>query len=185
MNDEPRHISLTGSTLKVFDLKADAAGVYRLRVRSEGRPKLQVTVIRLPDDSPEISAAAEWLRPESPSAEQSPSLDVRIPSPLKIVRASVECRRGSHHQSVCFEGEQFQIEKHKNQGEPLQAFMLNLPERLLPREQSSPDAVWRIKILAEDENGRKAACWIDLPPPPAEPQKKPVPVAGEVPRKVF
>ena len=179
-DDSPR-FSLSGTTAKIFEIQSRAPGVYRLRVRSAGSPRLQVTVIRQPADWPRFQAAARWELAESPASGQHPALQVQIDGPtkpaLKIVRLAVECRRGKHQQSFCLAGNQVSFHTvSAAKGQRVRAVTLHLPERLFPPPDTS-SAEWQLKIIAEDNHGRRSACRVDLPVPKSASPAKLLPVA--------
>ncbi len=162
----PQTFSLKGTTAKVFEIQTHAPGVYRLKVRSQGEPKLQVTVVRLSENDPQISAQANWETTES----QLPLLRAQIQSPresnLKVVRVSVECRQEAHRQSCCFEVNQIQFSQVSSQKNQTRVeTLLTLPGRIFPRRADSTSD-WQLKILAQDAQGRLVSRWIPLPIPP-------------------
>ncbi len=180
LEDEAPKFSLRGTTGKIFEVRSTTPGVYRLRVRSEGSPKLQVTVIRQPVDWPRFEAAARWEFSDSPSNSGHPALQVQTDmpshSPLKIVRVAVECRQGQHRQSFVLPAEQVSFRTVSNsQDRIVQAVTLNLPERLFPRVACS-SAEWQLKIIAED-NRRRTACRVHLPVPSRDTASEKPPVA--------
>lgn len=181
--DQAKHtFSLTGTTAKVFEVHASQAGVYRLRVRTQGQPNLQVTVIRQIDDDPKLQTVARWQSSANSQSPSRPALEVQISSlqesPAKIVRAAVECRAGKHRQSVCFEQAHLSLQHIPRETGTLQTIALDLPSRLWPH-QATPAAKWQLKILSEDAQGRRSATWIDLPPPAESPLTKPIPIAAK------
>jgi hypothetical protein len=165
VNREDQTFSLMGTTAKVFDVRAATPGIYRLRVRTQGQPKLQVTVIREPTDSLPANVLADWQFTESLPVADTPALHVKIPSGRKILRLSVECLDGLQGQSYCWEAEQLPGTEIPADSDGLyREFVLNPPERLFPHGEKSP-AHWQFKVLSEDANGRRTAQWIDLPCP--------------------
>ncbi len=165
VNQEGQRFSLIGTTAKVFDVHAAAPGIYRLRVRTQGQPKLQVTIIRKPSDFSPANVLADWQFPESLPMAHTPALHVKIPSDWKVLRLSVECLHGLQGQSYCWEAEQLPGMEIPAPSAGLdQEFVLHPPERLFPLGEKGP-ASWQLKVLSEDANGRRSAQWIDLPNP--------------------
>jgi hypothetical protein len=159
--------SLCGTTAKIIDIHADTPGVYRLRVRTKGQPKLQVTLIRQADEPPPIQAIADWQTEASLSAQNTPGLRVRMESPgesgCRWVRVSLECVQGKHCQSFCWEADQ--LPAFTPLSGRVQELVLEPPGRLFPLDQGAP-AKWQLKILTEDDYDRRKAGWIDLSSPP-------------------
>ena len=188
LEEEGPKFSLRGTTAKIVEVQTRTAGVHRLRVRSAGSPKLQVTVLRLPADWPGFEAAARWGFSESPSNSRRPALEVQtdIPSnsPLKIIRLAVECRQGNHCQSFVLPAEQVSFRAVSvSQGRRVQTVRLNLPKRLFPGVASS-SAEWQLKIACEDNRGRRSACWVPLSVPPKEGSSENPPVAEKPGRRI-
>lgn len=176
-----RKFSLSGTTAKVFEVHTTKPGVYRLRIRTQGQPNLQVTVIRQSEDRPQWQASAKWQTLESGRQQSRPALDMQIASSqesaIKIVRASVECRQGKHHQSVCFETGHISVRQIPSDTGSLQTVSVELPSRLWPRQRSNA-AKWQLKILLEDSHGQRSATWINLPLPPKPTKRQPIPLAA-------
>ena len=163
-----RTFELSGTSIKVFDIQPRTPGLYRLRVRTQGRPGLQVTILRQPAPGPKSKAIARWHIPESPSAH-SPVLHVGIESqessPARIVRLSVECLGGKQGQSICWEADQLAAMPTLPGPEGM-ILVAALPARLFPPAQAGGTS-WLVKVLTQDAEGRQSASWIDLPAPPS------------------
>lgn len=178
LNQECQTFSLMGTTAKMIDIRATAAGVYRLRVRTSGKPHLQVTVIRQNRESAPANVAADWQFPVSLPAANSPSLHVRLPAGRKIIRVSLECLQGGQSQSSCWEGNRLRDLEVPSEGDGnMREYVLHPPERMFPSEDHSP-VRWQLKILSEDECGRRSAQWRDLATPQSAPPDKHQPVAS-------
>jgi hypothetical protein len=164
LGTERQSFSLLGTTAKIIDIRAATPGVYRLRVRTTGRPNLQVTVIWQDAEAAPTQASADWQFPVSLPAAASPVIHARIPADRTIVRVSVECE-GRQSQSHFWEADQLPaLEIPSAAGATLREYVLSPPERMFPREGESP-LRWQLKILFEDNLHRPSAQWIDLPRP--------------------
>ncbi len=186
---EAPRCSLSGTTAKIFEVQTRSPGVYRLRVRSQGSPKLQVTVVRQPADWPRFQAAARWQVFESPTNGRHPALQVQADFPsnthLKIVCLAVECRQGTQHRSFCVAGKDVAFRTVSTaDGRRVEAATLNLPEGRFSRAAASR-AEWQLKIACEDDRGRRAACWVNLPLPPRDAPSQIPPVAEKPGRRIL
>jgi hypothetical protein len=184
--EAPQSFSLQGTTAKIFEVRAPTPGVYRLRVRTKGLPQLQVTVIRLVDEGPELTATADWQPSTSLPASNTQAIKVRIESsgasPVKVLRMAVESAQGKLSQSHCWEASLLPASQIVEGEDPkIQELLLDPPARMFSSSRKTPGK-WMLKILAEDQQGRRTATWIELPAPPAT---QPIPLAAQPGRAVF
>jgi len=164
-------LGVRGTSAAYVELFASGvAGPRRIRIKAPTDARLQVSVLRLPDDSPRVEALAFWTS-EAPStktaatqaAAKSPSdrrlqVAVRVPEgiDLMVTQISAEQNAGETRKSICFGCESLA---------PLEKSSPSADRRLyeLPAELfMASDLPVLVKVIVIDHFGRKATAWATI-----------------------
>ncbi|HEV8068226.1 MAG TPA: hypothetical protein VGP76_10840 [Planctomycetaceae bacterium] len=173
----PVNIELKGTSAAFVELSASGKdGLRRIHLAGTRGIQLQVSVVRLSDDSPRIEVEAAWSHQTSTvlrrSSEQSGDdllrAVVRVPADLAIEQISAEQNALENHVPLCFPGDSVKsievtderrsaptLSVQGSRGDSPLARVFELPGK----QFSSIACPVIVKVVAVDRQGRRAAGW--------------------------
>jgi len=172
VDENSRSISIKGTSTKFIELTASGQqGLRKITISGQRGSRLQLTLLRLPDDALEIDVVARWSTTDGSPGVRHASGDH---SATSIVRADIiappksqweiehiTCERHGKptRQVYCFRGKNLAARR-RNQfsTDTDQTTAFDLP---VPEAQTAP-AGWLLKVVARDKRGRRAVGWADL-----------------------
>jgi hypothetical protein len=186
INSGPMTVELKGTSAAFVELSASGkTGLRRIHLAGTRGVQLQVSVVRLSDDLPQIEVEASWSRRTSagkgsvlsvPAAGHGDDIlrtVVRVPADVSIEQISAEQNAGDDHATLCLAGDSVKtIEVNENrrsdapttseQGSGGGAPLARIFE--LPGSQFGIAACPVIvKVVVVDRQGRRATGWATVP----------------------
>ena len=162
LDSAPCTFQLAGTSVAFVSLDVPKSkGKRRIHITGEFGTKLQVTLIKLPSDSPAIEMAARWSDVTSAdTAARERELTIEFSSSatgdLVVESISFEHNRGKAQ------------ETHSFTGEPLAGCRVSTAEEnatryAFPLPKMAQTGGWLAKVVAHDKRGRRACAFIDIP----------------------
>jgi hypothetical protein len=167
-----RLLILKGTTTSFVEVRASRAGARSLRLTATPGARLQVTLIPLPAEAPQLNLDAEWCAATGGMrSDRAPATLRLIPSAntrdMQIEWVACEQHDGEARKTVRWSADKLPIRtlatgsRRRELGTLRSAessFELTLPPGL------EPDVPLIVKIAARDAHGRRTAAWVDVPP---------------------
>lgn len=167
----PLRLDVKGTSAAYVELFASGVvGPRRIRIKAPADSRLQVTVLRLPDDSPRVEAEAFWTSEAPPTKKAATQASAKSPTgnrlhvavhlpkgtDLVVTQISAEQNAGETRKSVCFGGESLA---------PLEIASPSAERRVyeLPDESfAASNLPVLVKVIVTDHFGRKATAWATI-----------------------
>jgi len=147
---------------------AAAAGVRRIQIVAERGTKLQVSLVKLPDDWPQLSIDSSWIEPSETSIRETETggvlcraLNVRVrmhsADQWRVDRIACEQNDGETRETFVLEGEELNGRRKTDgtaakSGE-VRTFLLPIGHRFGTEKRLL------LKVVACDQQGRRTCAW--------------------------
>ncbi|MBT6156514.1 MAG: hypothetical protein HOK71_12210 [Planctomycetaceae bacterium] len=158
----PCTLQLAGTSAAFVSLEMPKSkGKRRIHITGEFGTKLQVTLIKLPADSPVIEMAARWSDVTSAdTTARDREFTIEFPAPatgeLVVESISFEHNRGKTQETHCFTGESLAGCRASTAEENATRYTFPLPT-------TAQAGGWLGKVVARDQRGRRACAFFDIP----------------------
>jgi hypothetical protein len=187
----PMNVELKGTSAAFVELSASGNdGLRRIHLVGARGIQLQVSVVRLSDDSPRIEVEAAWSHRTSASegsvlrssveggGEVLLRAVVRVPADLAIEQIAAEQNAGEDHVALCFSGDSvksIELTDDRRSAAPTMSEQGSGGDTPLARvfelsgkQFSSAACPVIVKVVAVDRQGRRAAGWATVPELPPQ-----------------
>ena len=162
LDSAPCTLQLAGTSVAFVSVDVPKSkGKRRIHITGEFGTKLQVTLIKLPSDSPAIEMETRWRDVTSADVaardrEFTIEFASSAPGDLVVESISFEHNQGKAPETHCFTGESLDGCRVSTAEENATCYTFALPT-------TAQTGGWLGKVVARDQRGRRASAFIDIP----------------------